>query len=203
MSLKFIKPLIVAAGLALGALTISTSTHAQAVATQADYNHHGTECITANLAQGQLFTWNKDGITNNFAIPLFVICPLVFNGDVIQAIINSAATSVNFFIGASAYLPPAVPVNTGIGCFVRFSDPENSPSIPGDPDAQTTVINMPFTVGFKNAAGVGENDTTFSAGFNITSVSNTGTFDLTTAHMLCLLPGGATLKAYDIDFFGL
>ncbi len=33
-------------------------------ATADDYHYHGTECITAKLTQGQLFTWNKDGITN-------------------------------------------------------------------------------------------------------------------------------------------
>ncbi len=152
-----------------------------------DWNFHGTECITANLAQGQLFTWNKDGITNNFTIPLFVICPMSFDDDEVIAL-----ASPRFSVSVSAFLGPLAPINQGMSCFVRFFNATDT-NMQAD-DTHVSVTTVGFTVGSKEFA-IGDNE-------NFTSGSLTANQDdLSTAHLLCLLPPGSTLRAYEIGFF--
>ncbi len=158
-----------------------------------DYNYHGTECMTANLAQGQLFTWNKDGITNNFIAPLFVICPMSFDDDAVE-LIQTNIPPVLFSTSVSIFLPATVPFNTGVQCFVRFFN-ATSTGAQFD-DNQTTLVSIPVTVGNKDFFGIGENDVSDAFGGSVAAFS-----DLSTGHLLCLLPGGSTLRAYDIDFF--
>jgi len=38
--------------------------------------HAGTNCQAANLAQANLMSWSKNGITNNSPIDLYVVCPM-------------------------------------------------------------------------------------------------------------------------------
>ncbi len=152
-----------------------------------DWNYHGTECITANLAQGQLFSWNKDGITNNFAIPLFVICPMSFDDDEVALF-----ATPQFSVSVSVFLPGTMAAGTSVGCFVRYFNATDT-NAQAD-DTQVAITTQAFAVGSQDFPGTGENDVS-------TQTFIAANADLGTAHLLCLLPGGATLRAYDADFF--
>ncbi len=171
-------------GLASGLLLLSSPAQAT------DFNYHGTECMTANLAQGQLFAWNKDGITNNSAISLFVICPMTYNRDEITAFATPRAN-----VQVSGYLGNLVPNGTNFQCLVRFFVAQEL-GVPEPNDDHLIIANVPLNGVSQDFAGQGGDiDTATSSTFNVSN-SQQGS-----AHLLCLIPRGSTLMTYGIDFF--
>ncbi len=168
---------------------------AQQIASNLDYDFHGTTRITANLAQGQLFTWNKEGITNNLPFGLFVICPMMVDTAVLRSIQLLNPNTV-FVTTISIFLPSSVPIGTAISCFIRFSNSSTTGGAVND--SQNAITNVTFSPGTKSLAG-GRIVAMTSGQFTIGPAANNLT--LTGAHILCLLPGGATLRGYDFQMF--
>jgi len=84
-------------------------------ATLADrIQYHGTECMTANVSQGELMSWNKDGLTNNAQIALFIICPINYD----QRRLTSFSSPTGQ-MQASAYYPSILPQGTSASCLIR------------------------------------------------------------------------------------
>ncbi len=179
--MKTIKTVLVALSV-LASATISFSVYAE------ENMYHGTNCMTANQAQGGLFVWNKDGLTNNSNLHLFVICPIDFDRDDWDV---TPALEVDVEI----FMPPGYTnsVNgsgTGPQCLARFFEPNNvTPT-----DDQQIIDNQAFTVGnFSGNAVTGDAD---SASVTLTATNNSDA----NAHLLCLIPpNGGTLLRYSAD----
>jgi len=179
MKSSLLKSSSIAAVLAAAVILAST-----AFAEESQY--HGTECMTANLAQGQLFSWNKDGITNNSGTALFIICPMTYDRDELGAFATPRGR-----IRASAFYPANFPNGQSINCLVRVGS-ANDTGAQGSDD-QSFSVNLSFNIGSQNFFGTGENDTAISSAFDMsTSVNNS-------AHLLCLMPGGSTFRKYALD----
>ncbi len=186
--MKFLQSVVkmTAAGVCLlTTVTMSNLTYA------GEYQHHGTSCMTANLAQGQLFTWNKDGITNNFTTDLFVICPVTLNQDD-----WSGTPSIRFEV--EIYSPPGYTNSTdgstaGPPCIFRFGEADTSgPPNPTSDDVALTY-NFARNIGiFSGDAIGGDIDNSGSTtGVGMVTASEDGI-----AHILCLVPNGGTLIRY-------
>lgn len=151
--------------------------------------YHGIECMSANLAQGELLVWNKDGITNNSSRDLFVICPMTYDFAEVEGFATPAADTT-----VSVFFPPELAAGTQMPCFIRTLIAE--PSQPQVNDNQVVVTSLAFNVGNKNVTANGENDNTLSPVYSLgvatvfPSVPN--------AHLLCRIPAGGTLRAYDM-----
>jgi len=154
-----------------------------------DYMYSGTECMTANLSQGQLFSWNKDGITNNSGISLFVICPMTFDRESVAAIPTPRAQ-----VTMSVYYGPNVPDGSDMPCVIRLADAREVPG-PNASDDQVFNTNLSFVPGDQSYTGVGDIDTGISDIFTMIESS------LTNAHLLCLVPTGSTLRTYGLRIF--
>jgi len=102
-------------------ITIAALVYLIATATvaAAPYQYHGTICVNANEAQSQLFSRSKDGITNNFIAPLFILCPLTYD----QADVNQFE-SPEGIVRVSVYYDASVPIGTRANCLVRVSNSE-------------------------------------------------------------------------------
>jgi len=154
-----------------------------------DNLHHGTACMTANLAQGALFSWNKDGLTNNFTNDLFVICPIDLDRDEWDATPQLSVEVIMFM--PPGYTSAFDGSTEGPRCLVRYGVPDT-----GTPptDDQNFLNNELLTVGtFSGDAIEGDVDTD-SVSFTIT---NTG--DNAHSHILCLVPEGGTIIQYSAE----
>ncbi len=179
--MKLFKKFVFTTSLFIVALMASTASQA------AQQQYHGTECMTANLAQGQLFTWNKDGITNNFSVPLFVICPLTYDADDFDQVNPMLSGTVHIYYGND--VPNGTTGNCILRIFDAFPDTPGQASTVGDSHQIVTNIGVPS--GDQNFQGQGgENDFADWGPFPAT-VSVDGN-----AHLLCLLPQGSTLRQY-------
>ncbi len=179
--MKTIKSIITAL-LALASATIGFSAYAE------ENMYHGTNCMTANQAQGDLFLWNKDGLTNNSNIDLFVICPIDFDRGAWDA-------SPELDIEVEIFMPPGYTNSadgsaTGPQCLARFFRPDNLTAT----DDQVVIDSQSFTVGpFSGNAVLGDSDV---GNANVTAtIANDGN-----AHLLCLIPpNGGTLLRYSAE----
>ncbi len=165
----------VIAGLILSAVTFS----AQAVETF----YHGTHCMTANVAQGALFSWSRSGITNNAASPLYVICPFPAIDQDVQATFATPQITV----WASVFMPSTSP--SGVQCAIRVLEAQDSGGT--NSADHTVIVSQAFTVGSPSFAGLGDND---NAAATVASSSNL----FVQGHLLCLLRRGETLRAYGV-----
>jgi len=152
-----------------------------------EFMHHGTSCMTADLSQGALFSWNKDGLTNNFINDLFVICPVTLDDDAWD---GDVTESINMQV--EIFMPPNYTSafdgsGEGPRCLLRVgeTDPGTSPT-----DDQIFEINELITVGgFSGDASTGDYDV------GSTTVETSGDND-NSSHILCLIPEGGTIARY-------
>jgi len=163
--------------------------YAQAQTLQTAY--HGTNCMTANLAQGALFSWNATGLSNTHVIPLFVICPIPINHSVLEQ------DATDFQVQVDWYLPPTFTGGTtGPQCYLRvqqsgFGQPaplyyindESTASVFGGPNGFFAINDFIYN------PVPWEDDTT---GVTIDPLIG--------AHLLCLVPPGSTLISYNSIF---
>lgn len=153
--------------------------------------YHGTECMTANVSQGELMSWNKDGLTNNAPISLFIICPINYDQRRLTTFTNPGGR-----MRVSVYYPASAPLSSVIECIVRQGTSTET-NVAVQSDDQIFNLNMSFPVGNQNFPGIGDSDIAESPNFNLSSS------DDATMHMLCLMPSGSTLRMYQLDNFGL
>lgn len=151
-----------------------------------DNLYPGTNCMAANLSQGRLFSWNRNGLTNNFSNDLFVICPISFDR-------NEWDISPVLLVEVTIWMPPgytnAIDGSvTGPPCTVRFFRP-NIAVLDATGD-QVVIANSSFNVGaFNGGSAVGNVDTD---GISV----NADAAEDSNAHLLCLVPPGGTLQHY-------
>ncbi len=173
--------MITAGACLLATTTFSNLTYA------GEYLHHGTQCITANLAQGGLFAWNKDGLTNNFVADLFIICPITLNQDDWDGT-PSMNVEIEMFM-PPGYTNPTTGTTTGPQCFVRFGvAPTGTPTT----DDVTFSVNQAMNIGtFSGSATTGDID---NANLTATTTNSANA----SAHILCLVPNGGTMTRYAV-----
>jgi len=147
--------------------------------------YHGTQCMTANVAQGELFRWSRAGITNNAQIPLYVICPFPAIDQDTQATFPTPRLQVF----ASVFLPATS--TEGVSCVIRVLDATDTGAATNVAD-HVIVSNQAWTVGGPSFPGQGDVDTA-----SLTVDSSSGVY--VQGHLLCLLDPGETVRSYGIQ----
>jgi len=133
-------------------------------------------------------TWNKDGLTNNAPISLFIICPINYDNRVVDNDVSPRG-----HMRVSVYYPASAPNGAQINCIIRQG--RSIDTGPNSSDEQIFDLNMAFLVGVQDFSGTGDNDTASSVTFDMNSSEDA------TMHMLCLMPAGSTLRMYQLDHF--
>ena len=145
--------------------------------------HPGTNCHAANTSQANLMLWNRNGLTNNAAIDLFVICPVDTD-----AADWDGTPSLHVIV--SIFSPPGygAPNATGPFCVARSGIPNFAVA----PTDDQFFVQASFNVGaFSGDAVTGDADS------GSTVLNGLSTTNSRSAHVLCLLPkNGGTLLSY-------
>lgn len=155
-----------------------------------EFMHHGTSCMTADLAQGALFSWNKDGLTNNFINDLFVICPVTLDDNAWD---GDATEEIDIEI--EIFMPPNYTSafdgsSQGPRCLLRVGETDS-----GTPPTDDLIfdVNELIIVGtFDGDSTDGDYDTGTSF------IETDGDTD-NSSHILCLIPEGGTIARYSVE----
>lgn len=149
-------------------------------------SQHGTNCMSANLAQGQLLSWNRKGLSNNFSAPLWVICPVPLE----HAAITAGATKI--IVDVDWYLPPTYSGDEGPLCVFRIVQTGfGSPNL--------FFYNNLANRGFLQANGTQGFSSANNFDLDITFNTTPGMEDsLISGHVLCQVPQGSDLISYSI-----
>lgn len=131
-------------------------------------------------------SWNKDGLTNNAPISLFIICPINYDQRRVAGF-----TTPRGHMRMSVYYPPSAPNSSSISCLMRQGRSADTGS--SSSDDQIFDLNQSFEVGEQSFPGIGDNDTSSSPLFDMSSSEDA------TMHMLCLMPSGSTLRMYQLE----
>ena len=145
--------------------------------------HSGTNCHAANTSQADLMLWNKDGLTNNAAIDLFVICPVDIDW-------YDWDRTPSLLVIVSIFMPPnyGPPNATGPFCVARSGIPIFSLAPTDDQIFVQTAFNVAT---FQGTAVYGD-----TKSFSLT-LNGLDDSIPRSAHLLCLLPKiGGTLQNY-------
>ncbi len=161
--------------------------------------YHGANCSGINVVQNAFFSKSIDGLVNNYVSDLFVYCPVIFD-------VTDANPNPQFDIEISMALPSSYLntdtiafFTTGPKCGFRVRGILTSlPNVFGDSFAGTRLSNSAgillstITLGRPPHGYIATGKTTTARTFGGISGQNS-------AHIICLVPEGATILQYSFS----
>ena len=162
-------------GVAISMLMTFSSFNAQAFESYL----HGTNCNAANVLQAAKFFWNKKGVTNIGTIPLYVICPIALDQDVLATF-----ATPRVFIFLSEHMAGSNTSSNCIGRIYQATEP-----VGPNPSADQVLLGAAVIPTVNDFAPNGDID-------NSAVLLNASTGTHVTANILCLVQPGSSIRSY-------